>query len=83
MLENKYYRTSCTDVIVKGVLGGAGSIVALWDKYVIDGVVNGVAALTLERRPAAAGADGSGTVLRGRHGLGRGRRNRGILLVNP
>jgi NADH-quinone oxidoreductase subunit L len=45
ILENKYYLdTLYEEVIVQRlVLGGAGWLLAFWDKYVIDGVVNGVA----------------------------------------
>jgi NADH-quinone oxidoreductase subunit L len=45
ILENKYYLdTLYEEVIVQRVvLGGTGWLLAFWDKYVIDGVVNGIA----------------------------------------
>ncbi|MDO8615410.1 MAG: NADH-quinone oxidoreductase subunit L [Dehalococcoidia bacterium] len=45
ILENKYYLDALyEDVIVKrGLLGGAAILLSLWDRYVIDGTVNGVA----------------------------------------
>ena len=45
ILENKYYLDYLyEDVVVKrGVLGGVAFLLSLWDKYVIDGVVNSVA----------------------------------------
>ncbi len=86
ILENKYYLDVLyEDVIVKGViLGGAASLVALWDKYVIDGVVNGVAALTRwsagRLRLAQTGqAQFYGAVMV----LGVAGAIAGILLVNP
>jgi NADH-quinone oxidoreductase subunit L len=48
ILENKYYLDALyQDVFLKiGLLGGVAWMVSLWDKYVIDGVVNGVARTT-------------------------------------
>ena len=48
ILENKYYLDALYEgVIVRGViLGGTGRFLALWDRYVVDGVVNGVGQLT-------------------------------------
>ncbi len=48
ILENKYYLdTLYEDVLVKGgLLGGIGVLVSMWDKYVVDGVVNGTGRLT-------------------------------------
>jgi NADH-quinone oxidoreductase subunit L len=48
ILENKYYLDALYEnVLVKGgLLGGIGLAVSLWDKYVIDGVVNGSGRLT-------------------------------------
>ena len=48
ILENKYYLDALYEnVIVKsGLLGGIALVVSLWDKYVIDGVVNGIGRLT-------------------------------------
>jgi NADH-quinone oxidoreductase subunit L len=45
ILENKYYLDALyEDVLVKRVLlGGTAWALSLWDKYVIDGIVNGVA----------------------------------------
>ncbi len=45
ILENKYYLDFLyEDLLVKrGILGGGGWVLAIWDGYVIDGVVNGVA----------------------------------------
>jgi NADH-quinone oxidoreductase subunit L len=45
ILENRYYLDALyQDFFVKTVLlGGTAGALALWDKYVIDGVVNGVA----------------------------------------
>jgi NADH-quinone oxidoreductase subunit L len=45
ILENKYYLDALyEDVIVKrGLLGGTAVLLSLWDRYVIDGAVNGVA----------------------------------------
>jgi NADH-quinone oxidoreductase subunit L len=45
ILENKYYLdTLYEEVFVQRiVLGGTAALIAAWDKYVIDGVVNGVA----------------------------------------
>ncbi len=45
ILENKYYLDVLyEDLLVRrGILGGAGWVLAMWDQYVIDGVVNGVA----------------------------------------
>jgi NADH-quinone oxidoreductase subunit L len=44
ILENRYYLDYLyEDVLVKTVLlGGTAGALALWDKYVIDGVVNGI-----------------------------------------
>jgi len=48
ILENKYYLDFLyEDLVVKrGVLGGAAVLLSLWDRYVIDGAVNGVATMT-------------------------------------
>jgi len=48
ILDNKYYLDALyEDVIVRqGVLGGVAWIVSLWDRYVVDGAVNGVAGAT-------------------------------------
>jgi NADH-quinone oxidoreductase subunit L len=48
ILENKYYLDYLyEDLVVKrGVLGGAAALLSLWDRYVIDGAVNGVATVT-------------------------------------
>lgn len=48
ILENKYYLDALyEDAVVKGgVLGTIGLGVSLWDKYVVDGVVNGTGRLT-------------------------------------
>ena len=48
ILENKYYLDALyEDVILKrGILGGIAFLLSLWDRYVIDGVVNGVGRLT-------------------------------------
>jgi NADH-quinone oxidoreductase subunit L len=48
VLENKYFLDRLyEDVIVKGiVMGGIAWLLSAWDRYVIDGVVNGVAGLT-------------------------------------
>jgi NADH-quinone oxidoreductase subunit L len=48
VLENRYYLDALyEDVIVRTILlGGIAWLLSLWDKYVIDGVVNGVARLT-------------------------------------
>jgi NADH-quinone oxidoreductase subunit L len=48
ILENKYYLDFLyEDLVVKrGVLGGAAVLLSWWDRYVIDGVVNGVATVT-------------------------------------
>jgi NADH-quinone oxidoreductase subunit L len=48
ILENKYYLDALYEnVIVKsGLLGSIALVVSLWDKYVIDGVVNGIGRLT-------------------------------------
>ncbi len=48
VLENKYYLDALyEDVILKrGVLGGVAFLLSLWDRYVIDGAVNGVGRLT-------------------------------------
>ncbi len=49
ILENKYYLDALyEDVIVKrGILGGIAFLLSLWDRYVIDGAVNGVGRLTV------------------------------------
>ncbi len=48
ILENKYYLDALYgDFLVKRViLGGTAVILSLWDRYVIDGIVNGVATVT-------------------------------------
>ena len=48
MLENKYYLDALyEDVIVKrGILGGVAFGLSLWDRYAVDGFVNGAAAVT-------------------------------------
>ena len=48
ILENKYYLdVFYENILVKsGLLGGIAFAVSLWDKYVVDGVVNGVGRLT-------------------------------------
>ena len=48
ILENKYYLDALYEnVIVKsGLLGGIALLVSLWDKYVVDGAVNGTGRLT-------------------------------------
>ncbi len=48
ILENKYYLDALYEnVIVKsGLLGGVALLVSLWDKYVVDGAVNGTGRLT-------------------------------------
>ena len=48
ILENKYYLdTLYQDVFVKMfLLGGVAWALSLWDKYVVDGVVNGVGRAT-------------------------------------
>jgi NADH-quinone oxidoreductase subunit L len=48
ILENKYYLDHLYEnVIVKnGLLGGIALVVSLWDRYVVDGAVNGVGRLT-------------------------------------
>ena len=48
VLENKYYLDALyEDVIVKRViLGGGAYLLDWWDRYVVDGVVNGVAVAT-------------------------------------
>ncbi len=48
ILENKYYLDFIyEDLVVKrGVLGGIGFLLSLWDRYVVDGAVNGVATVT-------------------------------------
>jgi NADH-quinone oxidoreductase subunit L len=48
ILENRYYLDHLyQDVFLKTILmGGAARAFSLWDKYVIDGVVNGVGRLT-------------------------------------
>jgi NADH-quinone oxidoreductase subunit L len=45
ILENKYYLDWLYEefFVRMVVLGGAGWVLAMWDKYVIDGIVNGVA----------------------------------------
>jgi len=47
ILENKYYLdTLYEDIFVKRlIIGGVASLLSLWDRYVIDGVVNGVASV--------------------------------------
>jgi NADH-quinone oxidoreductase subunit L len=48
ILENRYYLDALyQDVIVRiGLLGGLAWLLNLWDRYVIDGAVNGVGRLT-------------------------------------
>lgn len=48
VLENKYYLDDLYEkVFLKDVLlGGIGTLLAFFDKYIIDGVVNGAASLT-------------------------------------
>jgi NADH-quinone oxidoreductase subunit L len=48
ILENKYYLDALYEnAIVKGLLlGGVAYAVSLWDRYVVDGAVNGVGRLT-------------------------------------
>jgi NADH-quinone oxidoreductase subunit L len=61
ILENKYYLDILyQDVFLKiGLLGGIAWLLSLWDKHVIDGVVNGVGRVTRwasgELRMAQAG----------------------------
>jgi len=45
ILDNKYYLDALyqTVLIKIGLLGGVAWLLSLWDRYVIDGVVNGVA----------------------------------------
>jgi NADH-quinone oxidoreductase subunit L len=86
VLENKYYLDSLyEDVIVRnGVLRGVAFGLDLWDRYVVDGVVNGAAALVRESgerlRLAQAGqAQLYGTAIF----IGLVAAIAGILLVNP
>jgi len=48
ILENKYYLDWLYEelLVKRVVLGGAGWALALWDRYVIDGIVNGVGIVT-------------------------------------
>ncbi len=86
ILENKYYLdTLYEQVILKGIiLGGTAQALAFWDRYVIDGVVNGVGRATVwtseQVRQAQAGqAQLYATVVL----LGVVGAVAGILVVNP
>jgi NADH-quinone oxidoreductase subunit L len=86
ILENRYYLDALyEDVLVKrGLLGGMAFLISLWDRYVIDGVVNGAATVTgwaaAQLRQAQAGqVQLYGTVMI----IGVVGAIAGILVVNP
>ncbi len=48
ILENRYYLDALYQsfLVQTVLLGGLGAVVSLWDRYIVDGVVNGVARVT-------------------------------------